>query len=68
MSAARKQEGFTLLELLLAMLVFLLVAGAAFRLLGVSQKRYQTDSQLLTSFQDARLAMDQMTRDSTASG
>ena len=68
MSAARKQEGFTLLELLLAMLVFLLVAGAAFRLLGVSQKRYQTDSQLLTSFQDARLAMDQMTRDINDSG
>ena len=47
--------GFTLIELLAALGIFLLVTGAAFTLLSSSQQRYQTDSQLLTSFQEARL-------------
>ncbi len=63
-----KHSGFTLLELLLSAAVFLLVAGAAFTLLGMAQKRYQTDSQVLTSFQEARLGLDQIVRDINDSG
>jgi prepilin-type N-terminal cleavage/methylation domain-containing protein len=68
MRAAKKQKGFTIVEMLISTAAFLLIAGAAFSLLGVSQQRYQTDSQILSSFQDARLAMDQITRDVDDSG
>jgi prepilin-type N-terminal cleavage/methylation domain-containing protein len=63
-----KHSGFTLVELLLSATVFLLVSGAAFALLGMAQKRYQTDSQVLTSFQEARLGLDQIVRDINDSG
>jgi prepilin-type N-terminal cleavage/methylation domain-containing protein len=68
MRATKVQKGFTLVEMLIAIVVFLLIAGAAFSLLGDSQKRYQTDSQILSSFQDARLTLDQITRDVNDSG
>src|ERR1700682_906591 len=57
-----RQRGFTLIELLTALGIFLLVCGAAFTLLASSQQRYQTESQVLTSFQEARLALDQIIR------
>jgi prepilin-type N-terminal cleavage/methylation domain-containing protein len=63
-----RQLGFTLIELLVALGIFLLVTGAAFTLLGSSQKRYQTESQVLTSFQEARLGLDQIVRDVNDSG
>jgi Tfp pilus assembly protein PilW len=60
--------GFTLLELLIAVGAFLLIVGAVFTLLINAQQRYQTDSQVLNSFQDARLALDQIVRDLNDSG
>ena len=48
--------------------MFLVVAGTAFALLGAAQKRYQTDSQILSSFQEARLGLDQIVRDVNDSG
>lgn len=57
------EMGFTLIELLVALGIFLVITGAAFTLLSSSQQRYQTDSQLLNSFQEARLGLDQMVRD-----
>jgi prepilin-type N-terminal cleavage/methylation domain-containing protein len=63
-----RQRGFTLIELLTAMCIFLIVCGAAFTLLGSSQQRYRTESQVLTSFQEARLALDQIVRDVNDSG
>jgi prepilin-type N-terminal cleavage/methylation domain-containing protein len=60
--------GFTLIELMVALGIFLVITGAAFTLLGSSQKRYQTDSQILTSFQEARLGVDQMVRDINDAG
>jgi prepilin-type N-terminal cleavage/methylation domain-containing protein len=62
------QRGFTLIELLTALGIFLLITGAAFALLSSSQQRYQTDSQVLTSFQEARLGLDQMVRDINDAG
>jgi prepilin-type N-terminal cleavage/methylation domain-containing protein len=64
----RRQFGFTLIELMVALGIFLLVTGAAFGLLKSSQQRYQTESQVLTSFQEARLALDQIVRDVNDSG
>jgi prepilin-type N-terminal cleavage/methylation domain-containing protein len=59
----RNQHGFTLAELLVSSTVFLLLAGAAFSLLATSSQRFKTDSEVLTSFQEARLGIDQITRD-----
>jgi prepilin-type N-terminal cleavage/methylation domain-containing protein len=63
-----RQNGFTLLELMVALSIFLLICCAAFTLLGTSQRRSQTDSQLLTSFQEARLGLDQIVRDVNNAG
>jgi prepilin-type N-terminal cleavage/methylation domain-containing protein len=63
-----RQHGFTLIELLVALGIFLLVIGAAFTLLSTSQQRYRTESQVLNSFQEARLGMDQMVRDINDAG
>ena len=62
------QRGFTLIEMLAALGIFLLVTGAAFTLLSSSQQRYQTESQVLNSFQEARLGLDQMVRDVNDAG
>ena len=64
----KRQRGFTLIELLVALGIFLLVIGAAFTLLSTSQQRYRTESQVLNSFQEARLGMDQMVRDINDAG
>lgn len=63
-----RQAGFSLLELMIASAIFILLCGAAFALLAVAQQRYQTESQLLNSFQEARFGMDQMVRDVDDSG
>src|SRR6266852_1256991 len=63
-----RQSGFTLVELLVALGMFLVITGAAFTLLGTSQKHYQTESQVLTSFQEARLGLDQVVRDVNDAG
>jgi len=63
-----RQEGFTLIELLTALGIFLVICGAAFTLLNASQQRYQTESQVLNSFQEARLGLDQIVRDVNDSG
>jgi len=67
-ASEERQLGFTLVELLVALGIFLVITGAAFTLLGTSQKRYQTESQVLTSFQEARLGLDQIVRDVNDAG
>lgn len=64
----QQQAGFTLIELLTALGIFLIVCGAAFTLLASSQQRARTESQVLTSFQEARLALDQIVRDVNDAG
>jgi prepilin-type N-terminal cleavage/methylation domain-containing protein len=65
MNTARKriQQGFTLAELLVSSVVFLVMAAGAFSLVNSSSRRFKTDSQVLTSFQEARLGIDQIVRD-----
>jgi prepilin-type N-terminal cleavage/methylation domain-containing protein len=62
------QRGFSLLELMTASLIFLILCAAAFGLLAVCQKSYQTESQVLNSFQEARLGLDQIVRDVNIAG
>lgn len=63
-----RQGGFTLVEMLVSMAIFIVICGAIFSLLNVSQKRNQTEMQLAASFQDARLGLDQIVRDVDDSG
>ena len=66
--SGKHERGFTLIEMLAALGIFLLITGAAFTLLSSSQQRYQTESQVLSSFQEARLGLDQMVRDINDAG
>jgi prepilin-type N-terminal cleavage/methylation domain-containing protein len=61
-------RGFTLVELMVSMAIFLVICAAMFGLLELSQKRYVTESQLSGSFQEARLGVDQILRDVNVSG
>jgi prepilin-type N-terminal cleavage/methylation domain-containing protein len=61
-------HGFTLVEMLVSMAIFLVICGSAFTLLGVSQQRYASESQVVNSFQEARLGLDQMVRDVSDAG
>lgn len=65
---SKHERGFTLIEMLAALGIFLLVSGAAFTLLTSSQQRYRTESEVLSSFQEARLGLDQMVRDINDAG
>ena len=68
LSLKRGQAGFTLLELLFSMAIFVVISGAAFGLLNTAQMRYQTEGQTLGSFQEGRLALDQIVRDVNDAG
>ena len=63
-----RQGGFTLLELLIATVVFLLICGAIFGLLDMAQKNYGRETQISSSFQEARLAVDQIVTDFDQAG
>src|SRR5260370_36522946 len=47
---------------------FVVICGAIFGLLGDSQKQFRTESQLLGSFKEARLGLDQIVPDSNDAG
>jgi prepilin-type N-terminal cleavage/methylation domain-containing protein len=64
----KMQSGFTMLELMIAVAIFMIICGAIFTLLGNSQKQFRTESQLLASFQEARLGLDQIVRDANSAG
>lgn len=63
-----RQAGFSLLEMMVGAAIFLIISGTVMSLLNVSQKRYKTDTQVLSAFQEARLAIDQMSRDINDAG
>jgi len=65
---SERQKGFTLIEIMVAMSVFLVICGAVFSLLDMSQKRFRTESQVLDSFQQARLGLDEAVRDASDAG
>ena len=64
----KKQSGFTLLEMLVSVMVFLLISGTIFQLLTNTQKQSQNDSQMRDTFQEARLGLDQIVRDINDAG
>jgi type II secretory pathway component PulJ len=56
------------MELLVATAIFLVICGAIFGLLDLSQKNYSSETQVSGAFQEARLAVDQIVRDFNQSG
>jgi prepilin-type N-terminal cleavage/methylation domain-containing protein len=68
MRSSAKVRGFTILELMVAMAIFLVICGAMFALLQLSQQRYSSETQMSGSFQEARLGIDQIVRDINMSG
>ena len=64
----KKHAGFTLVELMVSLGIFLVISSAIFGLLGKSQKQFRTESQVLSSFEEARLGMDQIVRDINDAG
>jgi prepilin-type N-terminal cleavage/methylation domain-containing protein len=70
MRAAMTQpaRGFTILELMVATAIFMVICGAMFGLLQLSQQKYSSETQLSGAFQETRLAIDQIVRDFNVSG
>jgi prepilin-type N-terminal cleavage/methylation domain-containing protein len=64
----RPERGFTILELMIATAIFLVICGAMFALLQLSQQKYSGETQLSGAFQETRLAIDQIVRDFNDSG
>jgi type II secretory pathway pseudopilin PulG len=67
-SKPRSEGGFSLIELMIATLLFTTIAGITFALLGVTLKRYKGEKDYLNSFQQANVAMDQIARDVHTAG
>jgi prepilin-type N-terminal cleavage/methylation domain-containing protein len=64
----KSQAGFTLMELMVSVGIFLLICGAIFELMGTTQNRFRTESQVLSAFEEARLGLDQIVRDVNDAG
>jgi type II secretory pathway pseudopilin PulG len=64
----KQQAGFTIIELLVSVGIFILISGAMFQLLNVTQKRSQTESRVRDTFEEARLGLDQIVRDVSDAG
>lgn len=63
-----RATGFSLVELMTALAIFMVICGVAFGMLTLAMKRYHNDSQLLNTFQEARFGLDQMVRDINDAG
>jgi len=63
-----RQQGFTLLELMLVMLILSLIVGAVFSQMSDAQQRLSTEETRLGDFQEARDFVDQFFRDINQAG
>ena len=62
-SAVEPQRGFSLIELMMVLGIFLVISGAVFQLLNVAQIRYRAEQEFLESFTGARLGVEMIVRD-----
>lgn len=67
-SAGRRAAGFGLIELLIAMVLGLVVIGAAFAIFISSQNTYRSNEELSRIQESARVAFELMSRDIRAAG
>jgi type II secretory pathway pseudopilin PulG len=68
MRAEMRQDGFSLVELLVAMMMTLIVSGAIFGLLTAGQNAFRREPELADLQQNIRMGMDMITRDIVAAG
>jgi len=64
----KRVNGYSLVELLVATVLFTIIAGTVFSLLLSAQLRYRGDSDVTAAFQQANVAIDQITRDVHSAG
>ncbi|MCI0747884.1 MAG: type II secretion system GspH family protein [Verrucomicrobia subdivision 3 bacterium] len=64
----RRQKGFSLLEIMVAVGVFVIITGVVFQLLLDAQQRYKAETEFLDTFQSARIGLDQIVRDVHTTG
>ncbi|HOC87891.1 MAG TPA: prepilin-type N-terminal cleavage/methylation domain-containing protein [Prolixibacteraceae bacterium] len=62
------EKGFTLIELMIAMVVGLVVLAATYSVFTVQNKTLLTQEKLASIYQNARIAMDMMIRDISMAG
>ena len=60
---SRKQRGYTIIELMIAMALMALISGVVFQQITTAQQRSAHEQVKLDLFQETRDFMDQMTRD-----
>jgi type II secretory pathway pseudopilin PulG len=68
MKELAKVRGYSLVELLVATVLFTIIAGTVFSLLLSAQLRYQGESGVSAAFQQANVAIDQIVRDVHSAG
>jgi type II secretory pathway pseudopilin PulG len=68
MKRRKRVNGYSLVELLVATVLFTIIAGTVFSLLLSAQLRYRGESDVTTAFQQANVAIDQITRDVHSAG
>jgi prepilin-type N-terminal cleavage/methylation domain-containing protein len=66
--ARRDQAGFSLIELLIAMVVTLIVSGAIFGLMTTGQNSFRREPEVTERQQNVRVAMDLVQRDIATAG
>ena len=68
MNTGRNEAGFSLVELLVAMLVTMVISGAVFTLLNAGQGAFRREPELTDRQQNIRMAMDLIQRDIAVAG
>jgi prepilin-type N-terminal cleavage/methylation domain-containing protein len=63
MSTTHSERGFSLIELMIAIVILMIVVGGIFGVIDVVNQRSSTEQAKLDMFQEAREFMDQMSRD-----
>src|SRR5439155_12735649 len=67
-SSKRNHAGFTLLELMVATLLFVIITGVVFAVVIATQTRYKAEKEYMGAFQQANVAIDQIARDIHGAG
>jgi type II secretory pathway pseudopilin PulG len=67
-NSRRKSAGFTLLELIVATMLFVVITGVVFAVLIAAQARFKTEKEFMGAFQQANVAIDQITHDIHGAG
>ncbi len=63
-----RNAGFSLLELIVATLIFVVITGVVFSVLISAQARFKSEKEFMGAFQQANVAIDQITHDIHGAG